>query len=93
MIESYSSRRSELETDCDILLVIDQGSNKLTHVMYRANLSWTVMREKLDKLEHLGFVEERFCPDGLSRKRLFLTERGRTILAEYLDLRRGLGIE
>jgi predicted transcriptional regulator len=93
MIESYSLRSSELETDCDILLAIDQSSNKLTHVMYSANLSWTVMRGKLDKLEQLGFVEERFCPEGLSRKRLFLTERGRTILAEYLDLRRGLGID
>jgi predicted transcriptional regulator len=93
MIESYSFRRSELETDCDILLAIDQGSSKLTHVMYSANLSWTVMREKLDKLEQLGFVEERFFPDGMSRKKLFLTERGRIILAEYLDLRRGLGID
>jgi predicted transcriptional regulator len=93
MIQNYSFRRSGLETDCDILLAIDQGSNKLTHVMYSANLSWTVMREKLDKLEQMGFVEERFSPEGISRKKLFLTERGRTILAEYLDLRRGLGID
>jgi predicted transcriptional regulator len=93
MIESYSFRRSELETDCDILLAIDQGSNKPTHVMYSANLSWTVMQEKLAKLRQLGFVEEQFCREGLSTRKLFLTERGRIVLAEYLDLRRGLGIE
>ncbi len=93
MIQNYSFRRSELETECDILLAIDQGSNKLTHVMYSANLSWTVMREKLDKLEQLGFIEERLCPEGMSRKKLFLTEKGRTVLGEYLDLRRGLGID
>jgi predicted transcriptional regulator len=93
MIASYGFRRSELETDCDILLAIDQGSTKLTHVMYSANLGWTVMRKKLDKLEQLGFVEERFCPDGMSKKKLFLTEKGLLILAEYLDLRRGLGID
>lgn len=93
MIQNYSFRRSQLETDCDILLAISQGSNKLTHVMYSANLSWTVMREKLERLEQLGFVDEQFCPEGMSRKKLFLTEKGRAILGEYLDLRRGLGID
>jgi len=37
-------RRSELQVRMDILKVILQGHSKPTQVMYKANLSWSVVR-------------------------------------------------
>ncbi len=53
-------RRSKLEMYVDILTVLaHRGPLKLTHVMYKANVNCSVLKEYLDFLIKQGLVEER----------------------------------
>ncbi len=45
-----------METFCDILKAIGAGAEKPTHIMYKANLSWTVMQSYIRSLEAQGLV-------------------------------------
>ena len=58
--EEYKVRRSKLEMYVDILSVLaHRGPLKLTHVMYKANVNCSVLKEYLDFLIKQGLVEER----------------------------------
>ena len=60
-------RRSKLEMYVDILSVLAQrGPLKLTHVMYKANVNCSVLKENLDFLTKQGLVEEKI----IGRERL-----------------------
>ena len=48
------NRRSRMETLCDIVKAIGAGAEKPTHIMYKANLSWTVMQGYIKELETQG---------------------------------------
>ena len=51
-------RRSKLEVINDILDAIYQkGEIKLTHLMYKANLSYQKLKEYLDKLKENDMIE------------------------------------
>jgi predicted transcriptional regulator len=53
-------RRSKLEMYVDILTVLaHRGPLKLTHVMYKANVNCSVLKEYLDFLIKQSLVEER----------------------------------
>ena len=55
--ESPLKRRSRLETKYDILKAIKQeGEARPTHIMYKANVSWTVMQEFLKDLEAQSLI-------------------------------------
>jgi hypothetical protein len=59
-------RRSKLEMYVDILKVLaHRGPLKLTHVMYKANVNCSVLKEYLDFLMKQGLVEERKTPSSL----------------------------
>jgi predicted transcriptional regulator len=51
-------RRSQTEMSADCLRAIrEEGGKALpTHIMYRANLSWTVLRGYLRELEKTGLI-------------------------------------
>lgn len=84
-------RRSKLEMYVDILKVLARsGPLKLTHIMYKANVNCSVLKEYLDFLIKQGLVEER----SVGKKRIVYaaTERGITVLKYFRELRAVLPI-
>ena len=75
-------RRSKLEMYVDILTVLaHRGPLKLTHVMYKANVNCSVLKEYLDFLINQGLVEERIV--GKARVVFAVTQRGITVLKYF----------
>ena len=84
-------RRSKLEMYVDILSVLAQrGPLKLTHVMYKANVNCSVLKEYLEFLLKQGLVEERTI--GKNRLVFAVTQRGITILKYFKELKEVLPI-
>ena len=53
-------RRSKMETYIDILKVLAQnGPLKLTHIMYKANVNCSVLKQNLDFLTKQSLIEEQ----------------------------------
>jgi predicted transcriptional regulator len=89
--EVTSMRRSKLEMYVDILKVLaHRGPLKLTHVMYKANVNCSVLKEYLDFLMKQGLVEERTV--GKSRVVYAVTQRGITVLKYFKELKEVLPI-
>ena len=84
-------RRSKLEMYMDILKVLAQrGPLKLTHVMYKANVNCSVLKEYLDFLNKQGLTEEKTV--GKSRVVYAITQRGITVLKYFRELGQVLSI-
>ncbi|MCW4003240.1 MAG: hypothetical protein NWE95_04925 [Candidatus Bathyarchaeota archaeon] len=84
-------RRSKLEMYVDILTVLaHRGPLKLTHVMYKANVNCSVLKEYLDFLMKQGLVEERTV--GKRRVVFAITQRGITVLKYFKELKQVLPI-
>jgi predicted transcriptional regulator len=84
-------RRSKLEQYIDILQVLShRGPLKLTHVMYKANVNCSVLKEYLDFLTKQGLVEER--PVKRSRTVFAITQRGITVLKYFREFKQALPI-
>jgi predicted transcriptional regulator len=84
-------RRSKLEMYVDILKVLARrGPLKLTHVMYKANVNCSVLKEYLDFLLKQNLVEERIV--GKSRTVFAITQRGITVLRYFRELKLALPI-
>ena len=84
-------RRSKLEMYIDILRVLAQrGPLKLTHVMYKANVNCSVLKEYMDFLIKQGLVEERTV--GKRRLVYAVTQRGITELKYFRELKQVLPI-
>ena len=84
-------RRSKLEMYVDILKVLAQrGPLKLTHIMYKANVNCSVLKENLDFLTKQGLVEEKI----LRKERIVyaITQRGITVLKYFRELKEVLPI-
>lgn len=89
--ESNKVRRSKLEMYVDILTVLaHRGPLKLTHVMYKANVNCSVLKEYLDFLIKQGLVEERTV--GKRRVVYAVTQRGITVLKYFKELKQVLPI-
>ena len=84
-------RRSKLEMYVDILKVLaHRGPLKLTHVMYKANVNCSVLREYLGFLIKQGLVEAKTL--RRERKVYAITQRGVTVLKYFRELTEGLPI-
>ena len=82
-------RRSKLEMYIDILKVLSRhGSLKLTHVMYKANVNCSVLKQYLDFLIEQNLVEEQTLHKKRNKTRVVyaLTDRGRTVLKYFREL-------
>ena len=78
-------RRSKMEMHLDILKTLAQkGPLKLTHVMYKANVNCSVLKEQLDFLILQNLVEEK----ALRKERSVyqITEKGLTVLKYFREL-------
>jgi len=84
-------RRSKLEMYIDILTVLARrGPLKLTHVMYKANVNCSVLKEYLEFLMKQGLVEERMV--GKQRVVFAVSQRGITVLKYFKELKEVLPI-
>ena len=74
------TRRSQMEIYIDILKAVTDGKRRPTHIMYRANLSWTRLKKYLDFLIGQGLLVEE--PDD--RATIFsITPRGKDVLGYF----------
>ncbi|MDG7007202.1 MAG: hypothetical protein JRN06_03025 [Nitrososphaerota archaeon] len=76
----FSLRRSHLEIRMDILSSIRSGFDKPTQVMYKANLSWTALKDHLAALEGGSLIKG---VEYGTRRRYELTEKAYLVLAAY----------
>jgi predicted transcriptional regulator len=89
--EVWGMRRSKLEMYIDILKVLaHRGPLKLTHIMYKANVNCSVLKEYLDFLIKQSLVEERTV--GKRRVVYAITQRGITVLKYFRELKQVLPI-
>jgi len=88
-------RRSKLETYVDILKVLARnGPLKLTHIMYKANVNCSVLKQYLDFLMQQNLVEEQTSQMKRHKTRVIyaITERGKTVLKYFREVNRALQI-
>ena len=77
------ARRSAFEVRMSILKVAAAGSTKPTHIMYRSNTSWIVLKKNLDALLESGFMIQN--GEG-ARVEYVITEKGIEVLQDYAKL-------
>jgi len=86
-------RRSKMEMYIDILKVMAQnGPMKLTHVMYKANVNCSVLKQNLDFLLQQNLIEEQITVKkrNKTKVRYAITEKGRTVIKYFNEVNRAL---
>ncbi len=78
-----------MEVRIDILQAIADGAGRPTHIMYRSNLSWSIMQNFVRVLEQQGLIA-RIDKDG--KKNYVLTEKGKRVLQTYVSVKKQLEI-
>jgi predicted transcriptional regulator len=79
----------------DILKVLARyGPLKLTHVMYKANVNCSVLKQSLDFLIQQGLVEEQSINKKRNSTRTVytITHRGKIVLKHFRELDNALQI-
>lgn len=80
-------RRSKLEMYVDILDVLARrGPLKLTHVMYKANVNCSILKDNLQFLIKQGLVEEKAV--GKRRVAYAISNKGLIVLKQFRELKR-----
>ena len=78
-------QRSKMEMHLDILKILAQkGPLKLTHIMYKSNVNFSVLKEYLDFLIKQELIEEK----TLRKERIAyaVTQRGLAVLGYFREL-------
>lgn len=84
-----------MEMYVDILRVLARrGPLKLTHIMYKANVNCSVLKQLLDFLVRQNLIEEQASSRKRKKTRVVyvITERGLTVLRYFRELNRALQI-
>ena len=84
-----------MEMYIDILKVMAQnGPMKLTHVMYKANVNCSVLKQNLDFLLQQNLIEEQITVKkrNKTKVRYAITEKGRTVIKYFNEVNRALQI-
>jgi predicted transcriptional regulator len=70
------------------------GPLKLTHVMYKANVNCSVLKENLDFLIQQNLIEEQITVKkrNKTKVRYAITEKGRTVIKYFNEVNRALQI-
>ncbi|MGD8545162.1 MAG: winged helix-turn-helix domain-containing protein [Candidatus Bathyarchaeota archaeon] len=85
-------RRSELEMYIDVLRVLTHhGPLKLTHIMYKANINCSVLKEFMDFLIKHDLIEERTI--GKKRVVYAITQKGRSVIKVFREIEKILPVE
>jgi predicted transcriptional regulator len=78
-----------MEMYIDILKVLAQnGPLKLTHIMYKANLNCSVLKQNLDFLIQQNLIEEQITPKKRNKIKIHyaITERGKTVIKYFNEV-------
>ena len=70
-----TGRRDKITIMGDLLNII-QEPRRVTHILYRSNMSYVQLLKYLDNLKQLGLVEERKNPF----RSFMITENGKTFM-------------
>ena len=62
------------------ILTVDEGAEGPTQIMYKANLSWSLLRQHLKELVELGILLEHSIKNRFTYQ---LAEKGISILRSY----------
>ena len=84
-----------MEIYIDILKVLAQkGPLKLTHVMYKANINCSVLKENLDFLIKQNLIEEQVTVKKRNKTKISyaITEKGRTVIRYFNEVNVALQI-
>ena len=84
-----------MEMYMDILKVLAQnGPSKLTHVMYKANVNCSVLKEYLGFLIKQNLIEEQLIPKKRNKTKIrySITDRGRTVIKYFNEVNMALHI-
>ena len=79
----------------DILKVLAQkGPLKLTHVMYKANVNCSVLKDNLEFLIEQNLIEEKLTQKRRNKTKITyaITEKGRTVIKYFNEVNRALQI-
>ena len=77
----------------DIVRVMAQnGPMKLTHIMYKANVNCSVLKETLDFLIQQNLIEEQITVKKRNKTKIryAVTEKGRTVLKYFNEVNKAL---
>jgi predicted transcriptional regulator len=84
-------RRSKMEIYIDILSVLaNKGPLKLTHIMYKANVNCSLLKDNLDYLIKQKLIEERIITK--ERTIFAVTQHGINVLRYFKELTKALPI-
>ena len=84
-----------MEMYVDILKVLAKnGPLKLTHIMYKANVNCSVLKQNLDFLIQQNLIEEqiRRKKRNKTKVRYAITEQGKTVIKYFNEVNRALQI-
>jgi len=80
-LSSRNSNRGRIEIIGDILAVCLERTTRRTHIMYKGNLSYVMLRDYTNELVRKGLVEEEDSGSYIT------TEKGRAYLTYYERLK------
>lgn len=86
LLVGLKQRRSRLELYLDVLEAVKDGKDKPTRIMYRANLSWTSLKDILSSLISRDLVEEidmTESRDKRTKKVYRVTEKGNHLIRYF----------
>jgi len=82
-------KRSRLEITLQVLFLVYKGTNKTTHIMNEAGISWVHLKDILDSLISQGFAEavapyeKRTKRDNRTNKVYEITDKGIGVLKYF----------
>lgn len=82
-------RRSKMEMYIDILKVMARnGPLKLTHIMYKANVNCSVLKQNLDFLIQQNLIEEQITIKRRNKTKISyaITDKGRTVIKYFNEV-------
>ena len=83
--------RSKLEMYIDILKALtDHGPLKSTHLMYKVNINYKVLKDYLAFLTEQGLIEEKILENN--KFAYTITQKGRVIIESFEKLKEMLPI-
>jgi predicted transcriptional regulator len=92
-------RRSKLEILLNVLEVIQKGENKPTRIMYQSNLSYTLLKDVLNKLINQELIIEKNPAIGYRKRdkrtnKIYqITTKGQNVLRYFHNAKGLLQIE
>jgi len=78
-----------METYCDILRVIAEGTEKPTNIMHRANLSWSILQVHVKSLDALGLLIKS---SEYRKTQYHLSDKGFQVLNQLLQIKDDLNL-